>query len=98
MSFAEESALAVAHIRKLDSMAAIARNLAETIERQEFTARCGTIGGVATSIISIGGGQVIGAATFTHRQLGTVAVVSAVVSAAMFLQRSPLPAVIEVDE
>jgi len=39
VSFAEESALACAHIRKLDEMAVIARRLAETIERQEFTPR-----------------------------------------------------------
>lgn len=58
----------------------------------------GVIGGVATSVLTITGGQVIGAATFTPRQLGTIAVVSLVVNAAMFLKQSPLPKVIEVDE
>ena len=58
----------------------------------------GIIGGAATSVVSIAGGQAIGAATFTPRQLLAVAVVSAVVNAAMFLKQSPLPKVIEVDE
>ena len=56
------------------------------------------IGGGATAVVSIAGGQAIGAATFTPRQLLAVAVVSAVVNVAMFLKQSPLPKVIEVDE
>jgi hypothetical protein len=58
----------------------------------------GCIGGAATSVVTIGGGQMAGAATFTPRQLITIAVVSAIVNAAMFLKQSPLPKVIEVDE
>ena len=56
------------------------------------------IGGGATSIVTVAGGQVLGAASFTPRQLVTVAAVSAIVNAAMYLKQSPLPKVIEVDE
>lgn len=58
----------------------------------------GIIGGAATSIVTIAGGQMVGAATFTPRQLITVGVISAIINAAMFLKQSPLPKVIEVDE
>lgn len=56
------------------------------------------IGGAATSVVSIVGGQMVGAATFTPRQLLTIAAVSAIVNAAMYLKQSPLPKVIEVDD
>lgn len=58
----------------------------------------GVIGGAATSIVTITGGQMVGAATFTPRQIITVGVVSALVNAAMFLKQSPLPKIVEVDD
>lgn len=63
-----------------------------------YSGLAGIIGGVATSIVSVAGGQVIGAVPFTPRQLATVAIVSVLINAAMFLKQSPLPPVIEVDE
>lgn len=58
----------------------------------------GAIGGGATAIVSIAGGQVIGAADFTPRQLLTIAGVSAIVNAALYLKQSPLPKLIEREE
>jgi hypothetical protein len=58
----------------------------------------GVITGAATAVVSMAGGQVVGAATFTPRQLLTVAGVSAIVNAALYLKQSPLPKVVEVDE
>jgi len=40
----------------------------------------------------------VGAATFTPRQILTVGITSAIVNAAMYLKQSPLPKVMEVDE
>ncbi len=58
----------------------------------------GVIGGAATSIVTLVGGQVVGAAAFTPRQLVTVGVISAIVNAALYLKQSPLPKVVEIDE
>lgn len=58
----------------------------------------GIIGGAATAVVSIAGGQAVGAADFTPRQLITVAGVSAIVNAALYLKQSPLPRVVEVEE
>jgi predicted lipid-binding transport protein (Tim44 family) len=55
----------------------------------------GVIGGVATAILANPVGQIFGALQFTLRQLGAVAVGAAIVSAAAYLKKSPLPEVIE---
>lgn len=61
-----------------------------------YSATAAAIGGVGTALSASLGGQMIGAVSFTPRQLWAVAIGGAVTAVASYLKTSPLPKIDDV--